>query len=216
MTTAWTTAMSMKMEGKTHIQRLGEQEEGRGRDERGGQRLSLDQAGGWECHQWDGKDGEEETGVGVGAQIKNSALAMLIWRCGVRDVLWIIRNMSQRRDLTGYVSHLHRNRIYSHEDGWNHPARGWQVRRMCRTKKPQTFKVQERKGHPKKMEEEVPMRGGNGRVVWEEPEEETVSRKRNHPTRRWDQGGELITWDGKRGVEQKTSGNVQLNEKAYE
>ena len=55
-----------------------------------------------------------------------------------------------------------------------------------------------------------------GSVVWEEPEEETVSGKRNHPTRRWDQGGELITWDGKRGVGQKTSGNVQLNEKVCE
>ena len=55
-----------------------------------------------------------------------------------------------------------------------------------------------------------------GRVVWEEPEEETVSSKRNHPTRRRGQGGELVTWDGKRGVEQKTSGNVQLNEKVCE
>ena len=98
-------------------------------------------------------------------RIKNSASAILIWRCGVRDALWIIRNMSQRRDLAGYVSHLPRNRIYSHGEGWNHPARGWQVRRMCRTKKLQTFNVQERKGCPKKMEEEVPVRGGNGRVV---------------------------------------------------
>ena len=39
------------------------------------------------------------------------------------------------------------------------------MRRVCRRKKPQTFKVQERKGRPKKMEEEVPMGGGN-RGVW--------------------------------------------------
>lgn len=50
-----------------------------------------------------GKMERKTSGVGI----KNSASrAILIWRCGVRDALWIIRNMSQRRDLAGYVSHL--------------------------------------------------------------------------------------------------------------
>ena len=80
-------------------------------------------------------------------------------------MLWIIRNMSQRRDLAGYINHLYMNYIYSHGDGSNHLARGWQVRRACRTKKPQTFKGRARgRDAQKKMEKEVSMRGGNSRV----------------------------------------------------
>lgn len=72
--------------------------------------------------------------------------------------------MSQRSDLAEYISHLYVNCIYSHGEGWDHLARGWQVRsgECAEQRNHKHPKCNRGKDAQKKMEREVPVRGGNG------------------------------------------------------
>lgn len=64
----------------------------------------------------------------------------------VRDILEMIRNVSQRRDLAEYVSHVYVNCIYSHEDGHKHLPRGCQVRKTPKCSRNNRSDAQKRGG----------------------------------------------------------------------